>query len=100
MLDAATTRPDWFFADHSCDLSECWMEVTDPENELGEACEGFFDVIDNGPGFLPTLTLRGIAVTDSETTFHDRERAIAFLGIREIHRIEDVCAELYEEETR
>lgn len=82
--------PDWvIYAEATCALDDIWMEETDPENELGEACEGFFSILDTDSDY--TAILNGIAVTDtSGTAYYDRARAADFLGIEIIHRIERV----------
>lgn len=42
---APSPRPAWLYAaDQATDVSDWWLECTDPENELGEVCTGYFEV--------------------------------------------------------
>lgn len=91
-----TTKPTWAtIYDRSIDVSDCWMEATDPENEFGEECTVFMDASEaefwtsDGAVYRDDLTVTGIAVTDSHgTTYYDREWTVRTLGMDWIWRIE------------
>jgi len=90
--------PDWLRrVDRRIDVSDVWMEQTDPDNERGEVCEALFERVDlrcidelshcfDADG----MNLIGIAVTDEcGTIYRNREWAIKMLGVDAIWRVED-----------
>lgn len=87
--DAHTKKkPEW--ADvyaRDVDLSDVWMEEMDPENEMGEACTGFYshDRRDD------TLRLEGVAVEDcGGFRFYDREWLLRAFGEIRVWQLEQM----------
>ena len=76
---------DKIAADHVADLSDMWMEETDPENERGEVCTGLFDVSLDGE----TVTLVGLIVEDENgESLRNREFALVALGADRVTALE------------
>lgn len=72
-------------------LSDVWMEETDPDNWWGEFCSGFFTEED---GFF---TLVGLNVEDGKSDdYLNREQAIKVLGYETVCRVERVMERTYE----
>lgn len=71
------------------DISDVWMEETDPENERGELCEAFFDDEVSGYGChcaLVAIRISGID-GDKELTL-PRDLAMVLLNPMTVTRIE------------
>jgi len=79
-------KPKWITADLVEDISDNWMEETDPTNERGEFAQGYFIADSDGE-----LTLRGISVEDRATVvYYDRLTAAKFLTMETIFRIDEI----------
>jgi len=96
----APIKPAWTLCDMTLDLTDNWMEATDPENEWGEECTGYFDkeptAAWDGTGdcWMTGYTLKGLRIDDGGTpAWIDREGALKILGFRTVHRIEDMMME-------
>lgn len=88
MMNAPIKTTDFTVCDLIEDLTDNWIEETDPENIEGDVCTGYFDQDDD------LMTLKGLMVeSGSLTTFYDREHAIKFLSYETVCRIEDVVSE-------
>lgn len=91
MLDARSFTPSWAIACHikTSDLGDVWQEETDPRNERGETCIGYFDVDDRDPESAPIVELLGLEVEGAEgRCFYDAEDAACLLGQDAIARVE------------
>lgn len=83
MFHSVPKRPDWTLADRECDITDVWMEETDPENELGEVATAFLSFTSDG---WPVLD--GISVKDTTgTMYFGSLRATRLLGLDAVHRI-------------
>ena len=90
-------RPAFTVCDHEADITDAWVEETDPDNERGETCRAYFraepckftnwrheDV--RGAEYV----LTGICAGGQ---YFDRAHAIGFLGFDAVCRIEDAETE-------
>jgi hypothetical protein len=93
----ANQKPAWMkHIDRRVDVSDIWMEHTDPENERGEICEALFTSASvpcyaarEGCFDMPGFELVGIAVRDEGgAIYRDREWAMKMLGADAVWRIE------------
>jgi hypothetical protein len=84
--------------DSDTDITDCWIEETDSENECGEVARAFF-IHEEGYSYnnchedvrVATPVLIAIRVyNEDESTFYGRQRAIEILGYDTICRIENV----------
>ena len=86
-------------ADSYCDISDNWMEATDPENERGEEVTAFFDH-DGVPAddeernrltFVPECRMIGIRIKgDHGTIIHrSREWAVKMMGQEAVWAVEE-----------
>lgn len=86
--------------DGSEDITDVWIEETDPENERGECCEAHFDDDCHGIGCRCALVALTVAFcvggTDVQTVL-TRDMAIAMLGPVAVTRIEQIRARELEE---
>lgn len=79
------------------DITDVWLEETDPENELGEICEAGFD--DDARGYPCRCSLVGIRVTrDGWSIPLPREIAVRLLGPMTVTRLERLRAARLDEE--
>lgn len=94
----ANQLPAWVKqTDRRVDMSDVWMEHTDPENERGEVCEALLVAATipcynaregcyNADGF----ELIGVAVQDEVgTIYRDREWALKMMGLDAVSHVED-----------
>lgn len=75
------------------DITDCWIEETDPQNERGEVCEAFFD--DSVSGYGASSGLVGIRIFGGSGEWAinmPREMAIAILTPETVERLERIRA--------
>ena len=86
--------------DSELDITDDWLAVTDPENELGEVAtalfehgraEAFHPSDPRVPGeWVDVPVLTGLRVENiGVTEFHSRDWVIEVFGAKEVARIED-----------
>jgi len=83
--------------DHTADISDAWMEATDPENERGEVVMGHFNRVSvdcyaprEGCYARDGYELASISIEDtSGTVTRNRYWAMKMLGYEAITRIEN-----------
>lgn len=73
---------------HTCDLTDPWMEATDPTNERGEVATGHF--LTNVRGAGPGVALDRIDVSGGSIL--QRDLCILVLGRAEVERLERLVA--------
>ena len=77
-----------YHGDFTLDMTDIWIEQTDPENMNNEVCTGVFTETVSGP------ILSGIIVEDAgQAVYYPRERAINFLGWDAVCRVESMAYE-------
>jgi len=78
--------PSWAIADRVIDITDAWLEQTDPENERNEVCLAYLhsEKYDDG------MRVAGIAIEDNDgTTYRNRDWAVKILGADAIWRVEE-----------
>lgn len=79
--------PDWAICDRIIDITDIWLEETDPENERGETATAFLKASKYDDG----MEVVGIAIEEPEgdKTYRDREATSRLIGWSAIYRIEE-----------
>jgi|GEM_PF-1923971 hypothetical protein len=85
-------------ADSACDLTDVWMEETDPQNERGEACEAYFTHDGRGDAFT-AATLIGARIDTGHRAYElGRDEVLAMVGADEVARVEALHLETQSEQ--
>ncbi len=86
IIAAETIAPDWVVCDRELDITDVWLEETDPENERGESATAFLKANKYDDG----MEVAGIAIEEPEgdKTYREREAASRLIGWDAIYRIE------------
>ncbi|MGB1214861.1 MAG: hypothetical protein ACPG4X_15955 [Pikeienuella sp.] len=81
-----TTAPKWTVCDREIDITDIWLEETDPLNERNEVATAYLE----DAGVDGQLEVAGISITEPEgdKTYRDRNWAGKVLGWGAIYRIE------------
>jgi len=90
--------------DHNADISDAWMEVTDPENKRGEIAMGYFNRVSvdcyaprEGCYTRDGYELASISIEDtSGIVTRSRDWAMKMMGYEAITRIEDAESEVFQ----
>lgn len=83
---AETVTPDWVVCDRVLDITDIWLEETDPENERGESATAYLKANKYDDG----MEVAGIAIEEPEgdKTYRQREAASRLIGWDALYRIE------------
>lgn len=83
---AQRTAPKWTVCDREVDITDIWLEETDPQNERGESATAYLTANKYDDG----MEVAGIAIEEPEgdKTYRDREAASRILGWDAIYRVE------------
>ncbi len=83
---AETVIPNWVVCDRELDITDIWLEETDPENERGETATAFLKANKHDDG----MEIAGIAIEEPEgdKTYREREAASRLIGWDAVYRIE------------
>ena len=94
----AGIKPDWIGkADRAVNVSDMWMEATDPQNERGEVCMAYLAStvplthypMEGGPDPRDGMELLGISIEDTTgTIYRNRAWAQKVLGVDAVWKIE------------
>ena len=83
---AQQATPEWVVCDREVDITDVWLEETDPENERGESATAYLTANKYDDG----MEIAGISITEPEgdKSYRERDAASRILGWAAIYRIE------------